>query len=255
MTKKKGIWTILAIILLLFLGLVAVAVAQEIPTPGGCGHPSPSIAISASRTEIPADGVSMTEIKVVVSWPEESNITGPAGDTLVDMSTTLGRLTDAENQSNNGSSISLITDTNGIVTALLSGDKTGVAYVTSVATLLETCNKTVVTFVAPEATPTAPSGGGGGGGGVTTSTPTPTASPTATAGVTPTPSPGETPGATATPSVSPGESPVTTATPTVTPSPSPTPKPGIPGFEAVFAIAGLLAVAYLGQSGKRKKRP
>jgi PGF-CTERM protein len=34
-----------------------------------------------------------------------------------------------------------------------------------------------------------------------------------------------------------------TATPVPTPTPEPTPKP--PGFEAIFAIAGLLAVAYL----------
>ena len=33
--------------------------------------------------------------------------------------------------------------------------------------------------------------------------------------------------------------------PTPSPTPTPTPKPGIPGYEAVFAIAGLLAVAYL----------
>jgi len=241
MTKKKGIWlwAILAVVLLLLPVLVAAAAAQEIPTPGGCENPSPSIAISASRTEIPADGVSTAEIKVVVSWPEEIG-GGLAMNTSVDMSTTLGRLTDAENQSNNGSSISLITDTNGIVTALLSGNETGVAYVT--LTLLETCNKTTVTFVAPEATPTSPPSGdgdGGNGGAVTTPTPTPTATATVTPGETATPSP--TPGATATPSVSPGASPVTTASP----EPTSSPDGGIPGFEAVFAIAGLLAVAYL----------
>ncbi|MEM0203499.1 MAG: pectin acetylesterase-family hydrolase [Archaeoglobaceae archaeon] len=39
----------------------------------------------------------------------------------------------------------------------------------------------------------------------------------------------------------------TTPTPTATPTatPTPTPKPLIPGFEAIFAIAGLLAIAYL----------
>ncbi len=36
-----------------------------------------------------------------------------------------------------------------------------------------------------------------------------------------------------------------TPTPTATPSPTPTPTPEEPGFEAVFAIAGLLATAYL----------
>ena len=34
-------------------------------------------------------------------------------------------------------------------------------------------------------------------------------------------------------------------TPTPGPTPTPTPEEGVPGFEAVFAIAGLLAVAYL----------
>ena len=64
-----------------------------------------------------------------------------------------------------------------------------------------------------------------------------------------------TPGATPTP-------PILTSTPTVTisptptetetPSPNPTSKPLIPGFEAVFAIAGLLAVAYLVLKRERK---
>ena len=44
-----------------------------------------------------------------------------------------------------------------------------------------------------------------------------------------------------TPSPSPSPSP----TPTIAPTPTPTPEEGVPGFEAVFAIAGLLAVAYL----------
>ena len=41
-------------------------------------------------------------------------------------------------------------------------------------------------------------------------------------------------------------------TPTPSPTPTPTPKPGIPGFEAGFAIASLLAVAYLVLRRKRK---
>ena len=39
--------------------------------------------------------------------------------------------------------------------------------------------------------------------------------------------------------------PTPTVTPTCTPSPTPTPEEGVPGFEAVFAIVGLLAVGYL----------
>ncbi|MGB2841051.1 MAG: NosD domain-containing protein [Halobacteriota archaeon] len=42
-------------------------------------------------------------------------------------------------------------------------------------------------------------------------------------------------------------------TPTATPSPTPTPTPEGPGFEAVFAIAGLLAVAYLVLRRKKRK--
>ena len=61
--------------------------------------------------------------------------------------------------------------------------------------------------------------------------PTPTPTPT----VTPTPTPTATPTPTPTP----------TATPTPTPTPTLTPTPTPPGFEVVFAIAGLLAVAYL----------
>ena len=53
----------------------------------------------------------------------------------------------------------------------------------------------------------------------------------------------------AAPKVTVTPTPIPTATPTVsptaTPTPTPTPKPGIPAFEAVFTIAGLLVVAYL----------
>ena len=58
--------------------------------------------------------------------------------------------------------------------------------------------------------------------------------------VTPTPTPTPTPVVTVTPT--PTMPPVS---PTPSPTPTPTPKPGIPGYEAVFAIASLLAVAYL----------
>jgi len=61
--------------------------------------------------------------------------------------------------------------------------------------------------------------------------------------VPPTPSPTPTP--TATPTMPP-------VSPTPSPTPTPTPKPGIPGYEAVFAIAGLLAVAYLVLRRNRK---
>ena len=71
--------------------------------------------------------------------------------------------------------------------------------------------------------------------GEQTPTLTPTAAPTATPALTPVVTPAPTPTVTASP------------TPIVTPTlaPTPTPEEGVPGFEAVFAIAGLLAVAYL----------
>ena len=80
--------------------------------------------------------------------------------------------------------------------------------------------------------------------GITGTTPTPTPAPAVGVGVpTPTPTPEPTPTPTPTPVV-----PTPTPTPEPTPTPTPTPEPlipRIPGFEAVFAIVGLLAVAYL----------
>jgi len=95
----------------------------------------------------------------------------------------------------------------------------------------------------PTPTPTPGNGNGGNGGGTTTPTPTPTATTSPTAGETPSPSP--TSGATATPTWSPTASPGETPTSTPSVTESPTKEPLIPGFEALFAIAGLLAVAYL----------
>jgi len=65
--------------------------------------------------------------------------------------------------------------------------------------------------------------------------PSPTASPSPTVSPTPTPTPSPSP------TPSPTVSPVATPTPTPTPTPSPSPTPG---FEAIFAVAGLLAVTY-----------
>jgi hypothetical protein len=89
------------------------------------------------------------------------------------------------------------------------------------------------TFTIPlTSTPTAtPPSGGGGGGGILF-TPTPTLTPT----LSPTPTPSLSPTTTPTPSPTPSLTPTTT--------PSATPEP-VPGFEAFFAMLGLLAVAYL----------
>ena len=65
--------------------------------------------------------------------------------------------------------------------------------------------------------------------------------------VTPTPSPSPSPTPTPTPILTPTPTlPGTpTPTPTSTPIPSPSPSPTPPGFEAIFAVACLLAIAYL----------
>lgn len=72
-------------------------------------------------------------------------------------------------------------------------------------------------------------------GGACNAAPTVTPTPT----VTPSPTPTSTPVPTPTPTTTPNGTP--TATPTGTPDPY---KPIIPGFEAVFAILGILTVAY-----------
>jgi len=59
----------------------------------------------------------------------------------------------------------------------------------------------------------------------------------------PTPTPTVLPTATPTPTVAPTVPP--TVPPTVAPTAAPTPTEEVPGFEAVFAIAGLLAIAYV----------
>ena len=101
---------------------------------------------------------------------------------------------------------------NGTATAILTaGMEEGVATITAEANLSGdigiVTNTTAVNFTAPVATPT----------------PTVIATPTPTVTVSPTPA----------------------VTVSPTPTPSPTKKPLIPGFEAGFAIASLLAVAYL----------
>ena len=85
----------------------------------------------------------------------------------------------------------------------------------------------------------APSGGGGGGTYPPGwDEPTPTVTATAVPGVTP----GVTPPEEAV--TTPTETAVAEETPSVVAEETPTKKKGIPGFTAVFAIAGLLAIAY-----------
>jgi PGF-CTERM protein len=223
------IWAILAVVL---FALPALASAQGV----GGEQTSDWVTISANPAEIPADGNSTSKIIVVVS---HSEVCDDIVEVPVTMSTSTGWLTDVGNGSNIGTTIDIITDKNGTVNALLSGNETGTAVI------LLNCgargwNKTEVTFLEPGTVVTATTSGNGVESESSevevssnaTATPaavnetiTPTASPEASHEATPTP----------------------TTTPTETPKPTskPTTKPSTPGFEAVFAIAGLLAVTYL----------
>jgi len=124
MAKRYGIWAVLIVVL---LTLPALACAQGT----GGGWVSDWVTISANPAEIPADGYTTSEIKVVVRWPEETEKSGePVENETVTMSIIGGTsawLTDARNESNTGTLINVITDDNGTATALLSGNETGVA--------------------------------------------------------------------------------------------------------------------------------
>ena len=78
---------------------------------------------------------------------------------------------------------------------------------------------------------------------------TPTSTPTLAPGETPKPAttlaPGETPKPTATPAIKPTPKPTAPPTTEGKPTPTPTPKPAVPGFEAVVAIAVMSAIAYV----------
>jgi len=226
------------------------------------------IKVSVEPASIPADGVSASRIEIAVFLPEMLG-GGPAAHTEVCVSTDLGTLRDAENESNSGSEITLFTNDTAIAVALLSADEPGKANITVRAPLIEEAinlelgnettayivkNSTTIILLEPKATPTptevTPS--------PTPPTPTPSLAPTPTPSPLPSPSltpsstpslptptpplPGTpygtpTPPAELTPTISP------LLTPTATPSPSPTQKPF--GFEAVFTIILLFVVAYI----------
>jgi len=222
------------------------------------------IKVSVEPASIPADGVSTSRIEIAVFSPEMLG-GGPAAHTEVYVSTDLGTLRDAENESNSGSEITLFTNDTAIAVALLSADEPGKANITVRAPSIEEAinlelgnestvyiviNSTTITLLEPEVTPSP-----------TEVTPSPTP---------PTPAPSLTPTPTPTPSLVPSPSPLTPSptpslpttptpplpgtpygtptispllTPTATPSPSPTQKPF--GFEAVFTIISLFVVAYI----------
>lgn len=76
---------------------------------------------------------------------------------------------------------------------------------------------------------------------------TPTSTPTPTPTVSPTTTPSPTPTATISPHLT--ETPAETATPTATVQPTETGEIDTPGFKAVFAVVGLVAVAYMLRRG------
>jgi PGF-CTERM protein len=245
------IWAILAIVL---LALPALVWAQGV----GGETTSDWVRVSANPAVIPADGNSTSRIEMVVVWPNGTEYAGePLEKGSVIVHTTLGWLTEAGNASNTGTTINLTTDENGTATALLAGNKTVLAgnktadAVINVRYNEEGWNYTEVTFQEP-----------GGAEATTTASPAVNETPTATSSpMGTTPAINETPTATSSPmGVTPAvnETPTaatpgrpTEATPT-TPGPTPTAKPSVPGFGVFFAIAGLLAVAYLVRRERRR---
>jgi len=107
------------------------------------------VKISAKPEIIPADGVSTSTIRVIVTWPNETELSGePAANQTLTMWTDCGLLFEATNESNTGRSINVTTDDNGTATALLSGNETCNATV-AVKCLSGGWNSTQVSFVAP----------------------------------------------------------------------------------------------------------
>ena len=126
------------------------------------------IEINVNPASIPADNTSTSKITISVSLPEMLG-GGVAANTKIDVSTTLGTLKDAENESNSGSEIELITNDTAIAVALLSGEEEGVANITVRApdieeavnsilgnetTVYSVKNSTIITLLEAEATPT-----------------------------------------------------------------------------------------------------
>ena len=242
-----GFTLAMAISVMMFASAVPVASEDLPPSPNETNATPPFIYLTANPTEIPADGSSTSTINASVWDGEDWIFIGP----VVNFSTDLGEIT-ASAPIENGTATARFT----------AGTTEGVATITAEVNLGEDIgilrNTTTVNLTAPGATPTASpengggtgdggDGGNGGDGGTTTPTPTPTTTPAPTGTASPAPTVTATVTPTPTPKASPGETETPTATesPTPSPSPGPTKKPLIPGFEALFAIASLLAVAYL----------
>ncbi|MFZ2070498.1 MAG: PGF-CTERM sorting domain-containing protein [Halobacteriota archaeon] len=242
-------WAILVVVL---LALPTLVWAQG----GADERTSEWVRVSADPAVIPADGNTTSKIEVMVVWPKETEDAGePMVNESVNVQTSLGWLREAGNESNTGTTISLTTDENGTATALLAGNKTVLAgnKTAEIKVWMLTdrgWNDTEVRFQEPEAA-------------AATTTPSPAVNETPTAIPGPT---GATPAINETPTAAPGPmgaTPAVNETPTAatpgptetiptTPGPTPTAKPSVPGFGAVFAIAGLFAVAYLVRRERRR---
>jgi len=133
MMRKAGILTV--IVLLLFSG-AGVAMVPPVAGPPNVVTLSEPIKINTMPASIPADNGSTSEITVSISLPEMLG-GGVAANTKIEVSTTLGTLKDAENESNSGSEIELITNDSAIAVALLSGEEEGVANITVRAPAIE----------------------------------------------------------------------------------------------------------------------
>jgi len=244
--KYGGLLLLIVIIsLVTSISVISMSLAQQAPP-----LPPPSIRVNLTADTYTIHVNDITVIRAVVT-----DLSGnPKPNETVNFTTTLGKITPISNK----------TDTNGVAVAHFQGTSEGVANVTAVIGNIQSNivkikimedNITTTPTTAPSS-PTPTASGASGGGEVTT--PTPTATATVTPEETPTPSPEVTATPTATPTLTPTPSPslAGTPTPTVTASPvsSPTSGPSIPGFEGVFAIAGLLAVAYLVLWGKEMKK-
>ena len=173
-----------------------------------------------------------------------------------------------------GTSIKVIADSNGVFSLDINteGVPEGEFMITGKGAEGGIIEKIVYIGVTSTSTPTSSSTGTSTSTSTSTSTPTPSPSPTPslTPSPSPSPTPSPTPTATSTPTpmstpattpvlttpstpstsaLAPGSmsapAPTSTPTPTPTPTPSPSKRWMIPGFDAIFAIAGLLAVAYL----------
>lgn len=187
---KESIAVIIPVVVTLLFVFSGVALAQAPPNYVILTEP---VKISAEPASIPADGVSTSEIVMAVINPKVEDIPKlaefegyeeifsgkPAGNTRVDVKTSLGTLTDAADMNNTGKEISVFTGDSGMATVLLSGNETGMANIIAEAvsignlitsipendtTLYIVRNSTEVEFIAGEATPTPGNGGGNGGG-------------------------------------------------------------------------------------------